>query len=300
MKAMKGVVHLLSEARRQEQAGQPEAAADLYQQIVGIDPRNRDAIRRLLILYRRVKNYRKELAVINAALAAFSRHDKTVQQAWMSAHPEAARAGKAILRSLGGQQVSSYGADPMVEQLLKRKTLVEKRAGVAPTPRRAAQPVTHSPAAKPAASRPKSDAAATRRAARAAKAEERKRKAEERKRKAEERAREQRERKHAAARPSLFIILLRYLVDLEEIDAAMEKHVAFLDKHFKSGAFLVAGRQVPRTGGVILARGQDRAAVERIANQDPFVKGELASVDIVEFKASKTGKGIGKLKQSLK
>jgi uncharacterized protein YciI len=329
MKAIKGVVHLLSEARRQEQDGQPEEAAALYQQVLDNDPRNRDAIRRLLVLYRRLKNSRKELTVINAALAAFAQHDKTAQQAWMTAHPEAARAGKAILRSLGGQQVTAYGTDPMVEQLLKRKALVERRAGVAAAPRpkmpkappkaplktpKAAHKVTSVSKDKEKAKQAEK-AKRAEQAKQAAKAEQAA-KAAERKRRADDRARQQRERKEAAAArkeaaaarkaaaaaeqkrralPSLYLIFLRYLVDLEEIDAMMEQHNAFLDKYFKTGAFLVAGRQVPRTGGVILARGKDRATVERITMQDPFVKHKLASVDIVEFKASRTGKGMKKM-----
>ena len=96
--------------------------------------------------------------------------------------------------------------------------------------------------------------------------------------------------KEAKAHPSLFIVSLRYLVPLERIDAAMKDHVAFLDKHFAKKEFLVAGRLVPRTGGIILARAKNREAVEKIMKQDPFVKRKLASVDIVEFVASKMDK----------
>ena len=57
--------------------------------------------------------------------------------------------------------------------------------------------------------------------------------------------------------------------------------------HFiPAGDFVVAGRQVPRTGGIIIARGKNRGAIERIMKQDPFLKGRLASLDIVEFTPS--------------
>jgi uncharacterized protein YciI len=88
------------------------------------------------------------------------------------------------------------------------------------------------------------------------------------------------------------VISLHYLAALEKIDAAMTKHVAFLDKYFASGVFMVAGRQVLRTGGGILARGKDRNALERIMKQNPFIRGKLATVDIVEFKVGKTAKGL--------
>jgi uncharacterized protein YciI len=298
MKAIKGVTEIFSDARRQEQAGQPEAAAALYQRVVDKDPGNQDAVRRLLILYRRSKDYRKELAVINAALSAIARRDKTMQQAWMTAHPEAAKAGRAILRSLGGDQVTGYGTDPMVEQLLKRKALVARRIGGPATPRRKRPASNPRQPAKPkqaAAAQKKEKAAAERRLA-----AERKRRLQEQKKEAEQKKAAERAAAAIRAQPSLFVILLQYLVNLDEIDAMMEQHVAFLEKYFTSGHFLVSGRQVPRTGGVILARAKDRAAVERITKQDPFVKGKLASVDIVEFKASKTGKGMGNLKRSLR
>lgn len=87
------------------------------------------------------------------------------------------------------------------------------------------------------------------------------------------------EERRLAAIPSLFVISLRYLAPLEKIDAMLPKHLAFLDKHFDAGDFLAAGRQVPRTGGIVIARGKNRASVERIIKQDPFVKSKLASVE---------------------
>ena len=70
--------------------------------------------------------------------------------------------------------------------------------------------------------------------------------------------------------------------------------MTFLDKHYGRGDFLVSGRQVPRTGGIIITRGKNRAAVERMMQSDPFVKGKMASIDIVEFSASQMGKGLDK------
>ncbi|HWB94374.1 MAG TPA: YciI family protein, partial [Puia sp.] len=161
-----------------------------------------------------------------------------------------------------------------------------------------------------AAARKKKGAAEARRQAAARQespAVARKKTAEERKAAAQKKKEQEAEAKREAAEaakkaaievkmyPSLFVISLRYLVSLEKIDAVMKKHVAFLDKHFAVGDFLVSGRQVPRTGGIIVARAKDRASVERIMKQDPLLKGQLASVDIVEFTASKMDKGFDKL-----
>ena len=71
----------------------------------------------------------------------------------------------------------------------------------------------------------------------------------------------------------------------KSIDAHMKAHVAFLDKYYAAGHFVVSGRQVPRTGGIILAVGT-RPQIESIAAEDPFVREGLADVRVVEFRAS--------------
>src|SRR6476619_3016232 len=84
----------------------------------------------------------------------------------------------------------------------------------------------------------------------------------------------------------MFVIELIYKVDLKKIDVNMKAHVAFLNKYYASGHFLVSGRKIPRDGGIILAVGESRQEIETIANEDPFVKHGLAEVRIIEFRAS--------------
>ncbi len=93
----------------------------------------------------------------------------------------------------------------------------------------------------------------------------------------------------------MFVIELVYTADLAEIDAAMKAHMAFVRTYYASGNFLVSGRKVPRDGGVILAVAPDRATIEAIANEDPFVARGLASVRIIEFRASQHAKNIAEL-----
>jgi uncharacterized protein YciI len=84
----------------------------------------------------------------------------------------------------------------------------------------------------------------------------------------------------------MFVIELVYKVDLAEIDAAMKSHVAWLNKHYEAGTFVMSGRKVPRDGGIILAVGHDRAVIDTIIRQDPFVARGLAEYRLVEFRAS--------------
>jgi uncharacterized protein YciI len=84
----------------------------------------------------------------------------------------------------------------------------------------------------------------------------------------------------------MFVIELIYKVDLADIDAAMKPHVAWLDCHYNDGTFVASGRKVPRDGGIILATAPDRAAVEAIVAEDPFVARGLAEARVIEFRAS--------------
>jgi uncharacterized protein YciI len=84
----------------------------------------------------------------------------------------------------------------------------------------------------------------------------------------------------------MFVIELIYKADLSQIDAHMKAHVAFLDKYYAAGNFLVSGRKIPRDGGIIVAVAKDRQQVETIVKEDPFHKQGLADFRIIEFRAS--------------
>ncbi|GHD64164.1 YciI family protein [Jeongeupia chitinilytica] len=81
----------------------------------------------------------------------------------------------------------------------------------------------------------------------------------------------------------MFVILVEYLRPLDEIDALVPAHRAFLKTQYDAGIFLLSGPQVPRTGGVILARGLSREALEALTRQDPFHLAGAARYQIVEF-----------------
>ena len=84
----------------------------------------------------------------------------------------------------------------------------------------------------------------------------------------------------------MFVIELTYKAELRQIDAAMGAHMKFLRKYYAAGNFLVSGRKIPRDGGIILAVGESREAIETIAREDPFYAKGLADVRVIEFRAS--------------
>lgn len=84
----------------------------------------------------------------------------------------------------------------------------------------------------------------------------------------------------------MFVVLLTYVKPLEEIDAKMKAHVAFLRACYSAKVFIASGRRVPRTGGVILARAPTKEELAAVMDKDPFVRDGLATYELVEFKTS--------------
>ncbi|BDW91083.1 MAG: hypothetical protein CMO07_12720 [Thalassospira sp.] len=80
----------------------------------------------------------------------------------------------------------------------------------------------------------------------------------------------------------MFVVSLNYKVPLEQVDAHIEDHIAWLKQAYAKGMFLASGRKIPRDGGVILAKG-DRAALEDELTRDPFHQHDLADYHITEF-----------------
>jgi len=93
----------------------------------------------------------------------------------------------------------------------------------------------------------------------------------------------------------MYVVLLEYVdtseAALQALDALVPEHRAFLDRHYAAGHFVVSGAQIPRTGGVILARPMERATLDAILAEDPFHREKRASYRIVEFTPSKFASG---------
>ncbi|TXS43538.1 YciI family protein [Streptomyces sp. OR43] len=97
----------------------------------------------------------------------------------------------------------------------------------------------------------------------------------------------------------MFVLDLSYTAPLDRIDALMEAHVAWLDARYAAGVFIASGRKNPREGGVILAVGNDRAAIERLVAADPFVVHGVCAYRITEFIATKTSDALTPYRQQV-
>ncbi|RKO68245.1 tetratricopeptide repeat protein [Sphingobacterium puteale] len=92
---------LLKEARLQELEGKTEDAIKSYSQVISKDPLQSGAYNRLMILYRKLKDYKKELAVIKQAIGAYEKDIKDDQQTWKKANRKSARSVSAWLNQWG-------------------------------------------------------------------------------------------------------------------------------------------------------------------------------------------------------
>ncbi|EIZ78898.1 hypothetical protein WSK_2441 [Novosphingobium sp. Rr 2-17] len=80
-----------------------------------------------------------------------------------------------------------------------------------------------------------------------------------------------------------FIVSLTYTAPIEAVDALLDEHVAWLRDNHAKGHLVGWGRKVPREGGILLAVGDDRKAVEELAARDPFVVGNVAEIEVIEW-----------------
>jgi uncharacterized protein YciI len=95
----------------------------------------------------------------------------------------------------------------------------------------------------------------------------------------------------------MFIVSLTYICDLEEVDKILPEHVEYLQNQYKKGNFIASGRKIPRTGGIILSKLDNKEKLEKVLNEDPFKINNLAKYEIQEFIPSMTSNEFLNLKE---
>jgi uncharacterized protein YciI len=81
-------------------------------------------------------------------------------------------------------------------------------------------------------------------------------------------------------------VLINTYNDTDKVDELRPVHREWFDEQCRLGHVVLAGRQVPVVGGVILVDMPDRQAAEEFAASDPYTKGGAASYDVIEFTAA--------------
>lgn len=93
----------------------------------------------------------------------------------------------------------------------------------------------------------------------------------------------------------MFVVILNYLRPLDEVDAHLQAHRAYLAEQCANGTFLVSGPREPRTGGVILARATSLDELQRVLAHDPFHTQGIAAYEVVQFSARAAALGLEQL-----
>ncbi len=81
----------------------------------------------------------------------------------------------------------------------------------------------------------------------------------------------------------MFIVSLTYTQPVELADKYLDGHYRYIDKYVAAGIFLLVGRKIPRTGGVIFCLAESREELDRIMTEDPFTVHHIGEFEITEF-----------------
>jgi uncharacterized protein YciI len=93
----------------------------------------------------------------------------------------------------------------------------------------------------------------------------------------------------------VFVLLARYKVPAEEIDAMLDEHKAWISRHQEAGRILMTARQVPLTGGLILAQGASADEMREMIAEDPFHASGAAEYEVLEFQPARVTEGMEEL-----
>ena len=90
----------------------------------------------------------------------------------------------------------------------------------------------------------------------------------------------------------MFIVALTYTAPLDVVDGLLADHRAWLDQGLAEGWLQMAGRKEPRDGGILIARGDNRADVEMKARTDPFFIHGATTFEVIEFLPVRAAAGV--------
>jgi uncharacterized protein YciI len=80
-----------------------------------------------------------------------------------------------------------------------------------------------------------------------------------------------------------FILELTYTIPADQLGETVAEHRKFLQTGYDRGMFLLSGPQIPRTGGILIARAERLEDLHSFFQDDPYNKKGLATYRWVEF-----------------
>ncbi|GJQ63082.1 MAG: hypothetical protein SCALA702_21350 [Melioribacteraceae bacterium] len=85
-----------------------------------------------------------------------------------------------------------------------------------------------------------------------------------------------------------FIVELVYRAPIEKVNEIVGAHREFLQKGYDEGIFLASGPQVPKIGGVIIARSESMEKLALYLQNDPYQLNNIAHYQYIEFNPVKS------------
>ena len=83
-----------------------------------------------------------------------------------------------------------------------------------------------------------------------------------------------------------FVVEIDYKAPLEKIEEIRQEHRDYLKTGYEKKIILLSGPQVPRIGGIIIARGDSMEDIAEFFSKDPYQVKGLAEYHYIEFKAA--------------
>lgn len=126
LQKIKHYTELLKQAREFEAEGELEKSAADYERVVKQHPLEESAYNRLMIIYRKLKQPKKELKIINRGIDAFKAHHEQKLKTF-SGNNAIGKLSRALLKSVSGKNLKTLDYPQPVPKWTKRKEALEKK-----------------------------------------------------------------------------------------------------------------------------------------------------------------------------
>ncbi|WP_228001759.1 YciI family protein [Nocardia australiensis] len=85
----------------------------------------------------------------------------------------------------------------------------------------------------------------------------------------------------------MFIALTTYTSPLPPEDPELPAHWEHVEECYRQQMLVASGPQEPRTGGLMVIRGTDRAAAQALMDRDPLVSSGRVTYRLIAFTVSR-------------
>lgn len=117
------------EGKALEGAAKFKEAAEQYVLILNQNPLHVEAGNRLMMMYRKLKEYKKEVSLINKLVAAHEKEVEGNQREWIKNHGELAELSRPLAESLGllNSEGLPFYENEMLNRWKKRREILSKK-----------------------------------------------------------------------------------------------------------------------------------------------------------------------------